>query len=234
VEEQPRIEPLVAEPQVVARKVVALPDSLPPFDVPKALSRVNGKASLLHKLIVTFGETYADVAQDLRTHIAGGLLADARRLAHSLKGVAGSLELAEIQHAAAHVERLLAAAEAEAARVAIADLEALLAPAIAAARSLTSGQGETTPLPAANRDAAADAALVELRELVRRRSLGARAGFSRYASAAGLSDADRTAHPIHRALEKLDYETALALIDAHDTKLEDARDIPLRNAGAAA
>jgi signal transduction histidine kinase/DNA-binding response OmpR family regulator/HPt (histidine-containing phosphotransfer) domain-containing protein len=233
--ELPRIEPLVAEPPVVARKAVALPDSLPPFDIPKALSRVNGKASLLHKLIVTFGETYAGVSQDLRTHIAGGLLADARRLAHSLKGVAGSLELAEIQQSAAHVERLLAAAEAEAARDAIADLEVLLAPAIAAARSLSSGQRETSPPPATTRDTAAgEAALAELRELVRRRSLGARAGFGRYASAAGLSDADRSAHPIHRALEKLDYETALALIEAEDAKLEEARNISVRKAGAAA
>jgi signal transduction histidine kinase/DNA-binding response OmpR family regulator len=243
--ERLKVEPATAEqPAVVAqaavkpaapRPTVTLPDSLPPFDIPKALSRVNGKASLLHKLIVTFGETYAGVGQDLRTHIAGGLLADARRLAHSLKGVAGSLELAEIQQSAGHVERLLAAAEAEAARAAIADLEALLAPAIAAARSLTASQGEASSAPSASHDAAAgQAALAELRELVRRRSLGARAGFGRYASTIGLSEADRAAHPVHRALEKLDYETALALIDAEDAKLEDARSTPLRNAGAAA
>jgi signal transduction histidine kinase/CheY-like chemotaxis protein/HPt (histidine-containing phosphotransfer) domain-containing protein len=194
-----------------------LPDSLPPFDLRAALLRVNGKASLLRKLIVAFGETYANTAQDLRSYIAGGLLPDARRLAHSLKGVAGSLELPDIQRCAAQIERLLADQETDRAREAIDDLEALLTPAVAAARSLAGGGTQAMTAPAAGQDAdAVTAARGELRDLVRRRSLGARAGFTRFAQAAGLSDEERTAHPVYRALEKLDYDTALALLDAPD------------------
>jgi two-component system sensor histidine kinase/response regulator len=198
-----------------APQAPTLPDSLPPFDLPAALQRVNGKAALLRRLIITFGVTYASVAQDLRTHIAGGLLADARRLAHSLKGVAGSLELPDIQRSAATVEQLLANADAPGALAAIDDLEIRLAPAIAAASSLTTDRSADTASVRADHDTdAAASARAELRELVRRRSLGARASFGRFAVATGLSEGERAAHPIHRALESLDYDTALRLIDA--------------------
>lgn len=206
-----------------------LPASLPPFDLRAALLRVNGKASLLRKLIVTFGETYANVAQDLRTDIAGGLFPDARRLAHSLKGVAGSLELADIHRAAANIERLLAAEEIGQALVAIDDLELRIAPAISAAASLKPSVSAPAATAVAGHDAdAAASARDELRELVRRRSLGARASFGRFATAIGLSDDERAAHPINRALERLDYDTALGLIDS------EAADNGADTAGAAA
>ncbi|WP_404477694.1 response regulator [Novosphingobium sp. BL-52-GroH] len=212
-----------AEPAVVAKQLGAiLPETLPPFDLRAALLRVNGKASLLHKLILTFGATYGNVAQELRTHIGTGLLPDARRLAHSLKGVAGSLELPAIQEIAAHVERLLAAGEIDTARTAIDELEVRLAPAIVAARSLAAGPTTAAGAPAAAFDAGvAQVARDELRELVRRRSLGARASFNRYAQAIGLPEGERPHHVVYQALEKLDYETALALIDAQDTRLAD-------------
>lgn len=207
-----------------------LPEHLPPFDLRAALLRVNGKASLLRKLIITFGETYANVGQDLRTHIAGGLLADARRLAHSLKGVAGSLELPQIQRSAAEIERMLADGDALQAQAAIVDLDVLLAPAIAAARSLTANRAAVAPAAEADHDmGAAAVARDELRALLRRRSLGARASFGRYAAAIGLNEGERAAHPVNRALEKLDYDTAIELLDADDTAAE-----PIGKAGATA
>jgi len=206
-----------AQPAAPRPQGAILPDTLPPFDLRAALQRVNGKATLLHKLIVTFGATYGDVANELRELIEADRLPDARRLAHSLKGVAGSLELPAIQEVSARLERLLADEEAEQALGAIAELDARLAPAIAAARSLAGSPVQASSAPAANIDGdAARTAHAELRELVRRRSLGARAGFNRFARAIGLPEEERPSHPIHRALEKLDYETALVLIDAHD------------------
>src|SRR5690606_31868556 len=89
-------------------QTLALPRQLPPFDIEAALKRVNGKEALLRKLILNFADTYADASVELRTQISAGMLMEARRLAHSLKGVAGSLELGDVQAAAAHIERLLA------------------------------------------------------------------------------------------------------------------------------
>lgn len=192
-----------------------LPDALPPFDIPAALRRVNGKAPLLRKLILSFGATYGDVAGDLRTYIGTGLTADAHRLAHSLKGVAGSLELPVVQRVAADLERMLAEDQIDLARVAIVQLEEAITPAIAAARSLEAPVCEPPAPVGPMADAGAVAACcADLRDLLCRRSLGARAGFARLASAWGLSDEQRCGHPIHVALEKLDYEAALALLDA--------------------
>lgn len=192
-----------------------LPACLPPFDIPAALVRVNGKAALLKKLIVTFGDSYANVAHDLRVFISTPLLPDARRLAHSLKGVAGSLGLAEVQAVAADVERMLAGGEVEAARIAIDELEKLMTPAIAAARSQKSGRTDIAPVAPLLADGEeVVAARDDLRELLRRRSLRARSAFQRFAELQGMSEQMWTAHPVHQALEKLDYEAALALIEA--------------------
>ncbi|MFN3799239.1 MAG: Hpt domain-containing protein, partial [Sphingobium yanoikuyae] len=150
-----------------------------------------------------------------RAHLAAGLLPDARRLAHSLKGVAGSLELPGVQQIASDIERMLAAGETGPALAAVVDLEVAIAPAIAAARSLTGGaEASDVAIVTVQDDDAVEQARTELRGLLARRSLSARAGFERLAQAMGLTADQRASHPVQRALEQLDYETALALIDA--------------------
>lgn len=192
---------------------VELPRSLPPFDIHAALGRVNGKTALLRKLIVSFGQTYATAASDLRARTLAGEMQDARRLAHSLKGVAGSLEIAGLQAAAGRVETLLAAdARIEALRE-ISELERVLAPAIAAARSLGNGEGAVVPAPVSQAgQAAAGEALDELRLSLQRRSLGAKTAFLKYGVAAGLSSSECAAHPAMQAIERLDYLSALDLL----------------------
>lgn len=146
---------------------------------------------------------------------APGLLPDAHRLAHSLKGVSGSLELMAVQRIAAELERMLAAGEVEQARAEIVQLEAAIAPAIAAARTLEPGDAAASVPVAARADSAmVDARRIDLRDLLCRRSLGARAGFERFADAIGLDEGQRRDHPIHQALERLDYEAALSLLDS--------------------
>ncbi len=192
-----------------------LPDSLPPFDIASALVRVNGKAALLRKLIVTFGDTYANVAHHLRIQIAGGFLADARLQAHSLKGVAGSLGLADVEPIAAEIERMLANDRIASARAAIDQLEQAIAPAIAAARGQKVAPVTDQPLSYLPVDEEeARAARDALHDLLRCRSLRARSSFQLFADALGISEQMRTTHPVHEALEKLDYDTALHWIES--------------------
>ncbi len=198
--------------------VAAAPSiDLAPFDIAAALRRVNGKEALLYKLIRDFARTYRGVAGELRVQISTGLIPDARRLAHTLKGVAGSLELAEVHQAAAKVETLLATGATDEALAALAELLAALAPAIEAADRLEKGAGHGPTITAVP-SPAVDPLLVtiareKLRDLVSRRSLGARAAFAALADTLGLSAADRTSHPLHQAIQRLDYDQALALID---------------------
>ena len=187
-----------------------LPAVLPPFGLAEALKRVNGKAALLRKLIVGFGETYFQIGPELRALIASGQLAEARRLAHTLKSVAGSLELPIVQTHAQNIERMLAAGEPAEIPACIDLLEQAIAPAIAASHRLalvspppSSGNGQTNA--GSTRDV--------LRDLILRRSPKARSAFSQFAHAAGLQAAADGHHPIHQALERLDYKQALILLD---------------------
>lgn len=93
-------------------------------------------------------------------------------------------------------------------------LDGLMAPAIVAARSLLPG-GPTSAAPTgAAVDAAAVArATVALRTMLGRRSLGARAGFDRLAQALGMTAEAAAQHPMKAALDRLDYDRALQLLD---------------------
>lgn len=192
-----------------------LPDELPPFGLSAALARVNGKAALLRKLIISFGQSYGDAARELTSLLANGQVEEARRYAHTLKGVAGSLELPGVQAIAAEIERQIAGGALSDVSSRIAALDTELAPAIAAARSLTAASTETQG--DAGTTAASDgeiaAAAEALRDLLRRRSLKARAGFATLAAALGLPAEKQDSHPVRQALDQLDYEKALELLD---------------------
>ncbi len=196
----------------------ALPESLSPFDLEKALTRVNGKKDLLRRLILGFGEQYAGAADLLRDQMEKGAQVDAHRLAHSLKGVAASLELSEVRECARQLEENLSPGAPPVNLPSMIDrLETALRPAIAAARSLTTGtanpaspQRDITPADTA----AITRQCVQLRDLLERRSLGARASFRALAHQLGWSDQESEQHPLSQALNKLDYSEALTHLSA--------------------
>jgi two-component system sensor histidine kinase/response regulator len=205
-----------------------LPDALPPFDIAAGLRRVNGKRALLRKLIVGFGESFAGSATDLRDQIATGSLTEARRLAHTLKGTAGSLELDVVAQTAAEIEAAIAADALRGLDDLIDRLGASLALAIAAAASLSPARSIQVPqADVAVDDAALGAATAELRDLVKRRSMGARAGFERFAQARGLAPDIARLHPLKAALDALDYESAAQLL-AHEADSQSAGDMTIR------
>lgn len=215
---RPRGEQKVVAPEAAANAVVSQPDlptELPPFGLEAALARVNGKTGLLRKLIVNFGRSYTDVGADLSRMIADGEVAEARRVAHTLKGVAGSLELPGVQRLAAEIERLVANGELQGISGRIQALTREIAPAIDATARLTSGTGvaETTGPAVTVNEEAVSAAREVLREQLKRRNLKARASFDLFAAAMGLTLEAGSEHPVRQALDRLDYEGALALLD---------------------
>jgi CheY-like chemotaxis protein/nitrogen-specific signal transduction histidine kinase/HPt (histidine-containing phosphotransfer) domain-containing protein len=80
-----------------------IPDQLPPFDIP-ALLELCGNAKLPRKLLLMFRAGYTDAVPKLRKFILEGQHDEAKRLAHTIKGVAGNLRAAELSKAAAAVE----------------------------------------------------------------------------------------------------------------------------------
>src|SRR5690606_4758857 len=137
--------------------------------------RVNGKRPLLRKLIANFGDTFADAVPTLRKQIADGSLVEARRLAHTLKGVAASLEIGAVAAAAADIETRLAADDLAGLDERLAQVNLVLTPALAACASLT--RPAAAIAAAVNTTADMAAIRAELRVLLERRSLNARAVF---------------------------------------------------------
>jgi signal transduction histidine kinase/DNA-binding response OmpR family regulator/HPt (histidine-containing phosphotransfer) domain-containing protein len=206
----------VATPAAIAVASLDLPDSLPPFDIAAALKRVNGKRPLLRKLIIRFGSSFAEVVPDLRRLVGNGDWDEARRLAHTLKGVAGSLEASALAQASAAVEAALAKADGAIGGL-LDQLDLVSAPALASAARLADG-GAVAAAPARPQidSAAAAAALAELKLLLKRRSLRARAAFEALGQAQGLSAQAIQAHPVKSAIDRLDFEEALRLVDAEE------------------
>jgi CheY-like chemotaxis protein len=116
-----------------------LPAQLPPFDLSAALARTNGKPKLLRKMMRGFHQQYTHAAADLRAQLHQGQVEEAHRLAHSLKGVAATLEARELAAAATAVSQALRDHDLKDLDALIGTLEAALAPAIAAASSLEEG-----------------------------------------------------------------------------------------------
>jgi PAS domain S-box-containing protein len=113
-----------------------IPEQLPPFDIPKALMRTNGKPKLLRKILLGFRDQFASAPSDLKELIARGSLEDAERLAHSLKGLAATLEAKDLAESASAVELAFRNGRAEGMDLLIEAMEQKLIPAISAVNSL--------------------------------------------------------------------------------------------------
>jgi PAS domain S-box-containing protein len=114
----------------------SLPQRLPPFNIQAALVRTNGKPRLLRKIMFGFRDKYANAGSELRGLIAASRNEDAERLAHSLKGVAATLEAKELSEASFAVEIAFRTGQTEGLSRLIDAVEEELRPAIAAVGSL--------------------------------------------------------------------------------------------------
>jgi two-component system sensor histidine kinase/response regulator len=207
--------PLVTSSTIVTPAVAAtLPDSLPPFDLDAALVRVNGKRLLLRKLIVDFGDTFAMVIPTLRSHIATGELVEARRLAHTLKGVAGALEIGPVAEAAAQTEFALGKADLTQIDQRLERLERAILPALCASAKLKGAPQPVLIDSTAHLDYSASMSTIgEIRHLLQRRSLGARKAFEILEQTLGTTPEGAALHRVKAALAGLNYEEALTMLD---------------------
>jgi hypothetical protein len=84
----------------------------------------------------SFCSQYAHAAADLRRLINEGKVAEAERLAHSLKGLAQTLEAADLSDAAFAVENAIRSGDGPGLEPFVERMERMLGPAIIAAASL--------------------------------------------------------------------------------------------------
>ena len=142
---QPMIE---KEQKPAASSSDEIPEHLPPFDIPAALARANGKPRLLRKMLLSFRDQYKSAAAELRQQIAEGKTEEASRLAHTLKGVAATLEAKELASTAANIEHALREGLMDGMEGLIKTMEGALQPAIAAAGTLDRRVARPSPAAA--------------------------------------------------------------------------------------
>ncbi|MDY6989880.1 MAG: response regulator [Thermodesulfobacteriota bacterium] len=82
----------------------ALPDLLPGINVESGTRRLGGNKKLFGKLLAGFAEEHVDAASEIRDALSRGDMEHARRMAHTLKGVAGSLSAEELLRATQALE----------------------------------------------------------------------------------------------------------------------------------
>jgi len=124
-----------------------LPAELPPFHLSAALRRVDGNRTLLRDMIVGFHRHYSQAVTEVRRLLGSGRDDEARRLVHSLRGVAGALEATALSAAAAELETAIRRDRRDLDGE-IAALEAALRPALTSAASVVAAGAEHCPLPA--------------------------------------------------------------------------------------
>ena len=99
------------------------PAGLPGIDRIAGLRRVAGNETLYHKLLLDFHRDYATSADRIRAAISENRLTDAERLAHTLKGVAGSIGAMDLHRATEELDSALRLNDLEKAAVLLADAE---------------------------------------------------------------------------------------------------------------
>lgn len=90
-----------------APEVVPLPDQIPGLELPRAILTVGGNQTLLRKLLTEFAQDHGRDDHQLLAALQGNEFDTAQHLAHTLKGVAGTIGATFIQQRAASIEAAL-------------------------------------------------------------------------------------------------------------------------------
>ena len=98
--------PMRGEPKPVGSGSTALPAALPGIDMQAGLAVTAGNAALYRKLLNRFREGQAGFEAACRAALEAGHREEATRLAHTLKGLAGTIGARQVQDAAAKLEFL--------------------------------------------------------------------------------------------------------------------------------
>jgi two-component system sensor histidine kinase/response regulator len=120
-----------------------LPESLPGFDLPDGLKRLQGNKRLYRKLLLNFATDYFEAANDIRIAIDSKDFERTHSLVHNLKGLAGNLAATDLQATAVNLEKLVKGVEkktppARELNLEFSDLQNALNQALESAQSLAS------------------------------------------------------------------------------------------------
>jgi HPt (histidine-containing phosphotransfer) domain-containing protein len=133
-----------AELEPAGKKIAEdkLPGSLAGIDIAEGLRRVGGNRKLYRKLLVEFFQDHSDDVHAIRSALDQEDLETAQRIAHTIKGVAGSIGAAALQRDAASLETAFKEAQQDLYPALLSRLADVLAPVMQGLEALAV-QGST-------------------------------------------------------------------------------------------
>lgn len=91
-------------PVATEQEKIPFPAILPGVDLQSGLQRLNENKKLYKDLLISFAKDYGSIVAEIKVALEQGDFDTGKKLAHTLKGVAGNLSADEIYHAARKLE----------------------------------------------------------------------------------------------------------------------------------
>jgi PAS domain S-box-containing protein len=184
---------------------------VPGLDLAGALKRLGGNRTLLIKLLHEFRAEFGGAAAAIGEAIGRGDSETARRLCHTLKGVAGNLSATQVPAAALALEAAIA--QGAPAAGALEALALALGPLIEGVGRLPAGPGTAPAAPRCGPDQGRLAAeIAELERLLSKNSLDAKRQFARLRGALPPGGFREELKALEGCMERLDFKKARTLL----------------------
>jgi signal transduction histidine kinase/DNA-binding response OmpR family regulator/ABC-type phosphate/phosphonate transport system substrate-binding protein len=214
---QQKTRPATREPAATAAEADSLP-SIAGLDTAAGLVNVNGRVATYRKLLAMFIEHHGDDVALIRAALGEGRIEEARRLAHSLKGAAGTLGAKALNAAALTLEIAIKSAINTAGpstdfAALLGELETAIEQLLGGLRALSGGAVAATSAPAPATDL-----LQRFEAYLAVDDIRASTLWNEQRDAfAQLLAVD--ASPIHKAVARYDFIEALRLLRAAKRRL---------------
>jgi two-component system, sensor histidine kinase and response regulator len=186
-------------------------DGIDGLDFPAALRRLGGNRTLLIKLLREFRSEFGASVASIRVALEGGEFELARRLSHTLKGVAGNLSATRVHAAARQLEDVIVA-RAPAASC-LEQLGLALEPLLAGIERLPVREDTTPPVPeCGSEQVRLVGEIAELERLLAKNSLDAKRQFARLRDGLPPGAFLRELKEMEGCMDKLDFKKARMLL----------------------
>jgi signal transduction histidine kinase/CheY-like chemotaxis protein len=200
-----------------------VPIRIPGVDVEKALKRVGGSIKLYKTLLSRFRETQTDAVHRIKEAIGSTETETAKREAHTLKGLAGSVGATDLAECARTVENLLKTKETAGLDQALASLEKALSDLVASLpESALEAGSDGAPQTIAQRSvdpAALGAALSDLAKLIARDDTRAAKAFEAISGDLRAAGQGERSKQLQNLLARYDFERAAAVLEKMSQEL---------------
>ncbi len=205
-----------AKQHVTAAADMAALKQLHGVDVIRGIDQVGGDAAVFRKVLLHFAENQAHIAADIRQALVTEDYEQAARLAHTLKGLGGTIAAKEVQRAAKLLEKAIRRQDEEAAGELLVGLEKCLQPLLKAIRQL-----DHVDHTAVNKDgetlkqafATASCLLTDLLALLQDDDSEAVSMAEQLLEALKHTPLESAARQLLHTVEGFDYEEAIAALD---------------------